>query len=82
MTRKSRRTHSLTTRYPTAITRAGAYRQVLEGRCEMTRGGLKKKDLKVSKSGKIVSRRASRASKRKYDANKLARYRGLFLELQ
>jgi hypothetical protein len=67
------------TLYPTATTRAGANRQVFEGRAERTRGGLKKKDLKVSKSGKIVSRRASRASKRKYAKNGLARYRGQLL---
>ena len=51
------------TRYPTATTLAGRYRQVYEGRAERTRSGLTKKDLKVSKSGKIVSKRASRAAK-------------------
>ena len=51
------------TRYPTATTLAGKYRQVYEGRAERTRSGLTKKDLKVSKSGKIVSKRASRAAK-------------------
>ena len=50
------------TRYPTATTLAGKYRQVYEVRAERTRSGLTKKDLTVSKSGKIVSRRASRAS--------------------
>ena len=51
------------TRYPTATTLAGKYRQIYEGRAERTRSGLTKKDLKVSKSGKIVSKRASRAAK-------------------
>ena len=50
------------TRYPTATTLAGRYRQVYEGRAEQTRSGLTKKDLKVSKSGKIVSKRSSRAA--------------------
>ena len=51
------------TRYPTATTLAGQYRQVYEGRAERTRSGLTKKDFIVSKSGKIVSKRASRAAK-------------------
>lgn len=54
-----------------------------EGRALKTRGGLTKDDLMVSKStGKIVSRRASRASKRSFVRNGLrpnrniARFRG------
>ena len=51
---------------------AGARRAVWEGRAQKTRGGLTRDDLKVSKStGKIVSKRASRASKRSFERNGL-----------
>ena len=39
---------------------------VFEGRCKMTRGGLTKKDLIVSKSGKIVSKKKSERAKENY----------------
>ena len=43
-----------------------------EGRAQKTRGGLTRDDLKVSKStGKIVSKRASRASKKNFERNGL-----------
>ena len=71
--RRSRR-RSKTTKYPTATTTAGQRRQVWEGRAEQTRGGLTRKDLMESKSGRIVSRRASEASKRTFEANDLAKY--------
>ncbi len=59
--------------YPSAdLTTAGARRAVWEGRAMRTRGGLTRSDLKVSKStGKIVSRRASRASKKNFERNGL-----------
>ena len=53
------------TRYPTAETLAGQRRQVYEGRALMTRGGLTKSDLKQDKDGKIISKAASKASKRR-----------------
>tara|TARA_B110001450_G_scaffold255469_1_gene283105 strand:- start:19699 stop:20055 length:357 start_codon:yes stop_codon:yes gene_type:complete len=54
------------------LTTAGARRAVWEGRAQKTRGGLTRGDLKVSKStGKIVSIRASRASKRSFERNGL-----------
>jgi hypothetical protein len=53
------------TKFPTATTIAGQRRQVWEGRADMTKSGLKKKDLKVSKTtGKIVSIKASNKAKR------------------
>ena len=59
--------------YPSAdLTTAGARRAVWEGRAQKTRGGLTRDDLKVSKStGKIVSKRASRASKKNFVRNGL-----------
>ena len=54
------------------LTTAGQRRAVWEGRALKTRGGLNKGDLMVSNStGKIVSKRASRASKRSYERNGL-----------
>jgi len=47
---------------------------VYEGRADKTRSGLTKKDLCVSKSGKIVSRRASRAAKARQEPLKLWRW--------
>lgn len=63
------------TTYPTAETLAGQRRQVYEGRAKKTRGGLTKKDLKLSKStGRVVSKRASKASKKSYKRNGLKDY--------
>ena len=69
---------SKVTTYPTATTRAGCNRQVYEGRAKKTRGGLTASDLKVNKTGKIVSRRASSAAKKNYVKNGLSvwKYRG------
>lgn len=54
------------------LTTAGARRAVWEGRARKTRGGLTRDDLTVSKStGKIVSKRASRASRRNFERNGL-----------
>ena len=72
---RSRKSRSSVPRYPTAETTAGQRRQVYEGRAQMTAGGLKKKDLKRSKTGKIVSRRASKAAKRNFQRNGLAAYK-------
>lgn len=52
------------TTYPTATTRAGQNRQVYEGRAKKTKSGLTKKDLKKSKTGKIVSRKKSMKAKK------------------
>ena len=53
-------------------TLAGQRRAVWEGRALKTRGGLTRDDLMVSKStGKIVSKRASRASKKSFKRNGL-----------
>lgn len=67
--RSSRRTPT----FPSEdLTTAGARRAVWEGRAQKTRGGLTRDDLMVSKStGKIVSKRASRASKRNFERNGL-----------
>ena len=61
--------------YPDATTLAGQRRQVWEGRADMTRGGLTKEDLMVSKStGVIVSKKASKSSLRNFQRNGLAMY--------
>ena len=53
-----------------AKTTAGIRRAVFEGRLKQTAGGLTAKDLMVSKStGKIVSRKASRAAKKRMKTN-------------
>lgn len=44
--------------------RIGSRAQVMHGNAKMTGGGLKKKDLKYNKHGKIVSKKASRAAKK------------------
>lgn len=70
--RKSRSSKTVATYPNTDLTTAGARRAVWEGRAQKTRGGLTRDDLKVSKStGKIVSKRASRASKRNFERNGL-----------
>ncbi len=51
------------TKYPTAKTRAGQYRQVFEGRAEKTKSGLTPNDLMISGGGRIVSKRAHAAGK-------------------
>jgi len=73
-TRRSKKSKTNIPKYPkAALTLASARRAVYEGRAQMTKGGLTKSDLKVSKStGKIVSRRKSKASKKMYSANGLA----------
>lgn len=71
--RGSRTSKSIST-FPSSdlTTIAGQRRAVWEGRALKTRGGLTKEDLKVSNStGKIVSKRASRASKRSFERNGL-----------
>ena len=44
--------------------RVGSRAQVMHGTAKMTGGGLKKKQLKYNKHGKIVSRKASKAAKK------------------
>jgi hypothetical protein len=70
--RGSRSSKTVST-YPSAdLTTAGARRAVWDGRAQKTRGGLTRDDLTVSKStGKIVSKRASRASKLSFQRNGL-----------
>ena len=60
----------MTTKYPTAGKLGWQRRQVWEGKAEKTRGGLYKRDLKKSKSGRIVSKKKSAQSKRKQMALK------------
>ena len=71
MGRGSRKSPARTTKYPTAETIAGQRRQVWEGRAERTKGGLTRADLMMNKQGKIVSKRASRASKKAFERNGL-----------
>merc|ERR1712118_476732 len=47
---------------------------VFKGGKEKTSGGLKKSDLTKSRSGKIVSKKASAASKKKFAGSKLAKW--------
>ena len=42
----------------------GSRAQVMHGKAKQTSGGLKKKDLKYNKRGKIVSKKASKAAKK------------------
>ena len=45
----------------------GSRQDVWDSVCTMTRGGLTKDDLMLSKNGKIVSKRKSEAAKAAYD---------------
>ena len=57
---KTRASPAKRTKYATAKTQAGKYRQVWEGRADITGpGGLKKSQLTQSSSGKIVSKKKS-----------------------
>merc|ERR1712154_87023 len=47
-------------------TRVGSKRQVFSGSRDKSSGGLKKSDLKMNKRGKVVSAKASSASKKRY----------------
>lgn len=51
------------------ISKVGTTRQVLSGKKEKTKSGLKKDDLMKSKSGKIVSKRKSASGKKAYEKN-------------
>ena len=57
------------TKHPTATTLAGKYRQIYEGKADCMPSGLSKKDLKKSKSGKIVSKKRSARAKVAYKNN-------------
>ena len=46
------------------IMRVGSRAQVMHGNAKMTGGGLRKKDLKYNKHGKIVSKKMSRIAKK------------------
>ncbi len=60
-----------TTRKPCVGSRA----QVMHGNALRTSGGLRKKDLKYNKSGKIVSRKKSALGKKMYKKNGLSQYK-------
>jgi cysteinyl-tRNA synthetase len=49
----------------------GNRKQVMNGKAKMTGGGLKKKDLKYNKSGKIVSNKMSDIAKKKRYINSI-----------
>ena len=53
----------------------GSRAQVMHGNALKTSGGLRKKDLKYNKSGKIVSRKKSAAGKVMYKKNGLKRFK-------
>ena len=72
MPRRTSRQKVPWTTFPTAETLAGQRRQVWNRDAEMTRGGLRKIDLKENKQGKIVSRRVSRLGKKQFKKNGLA----------
>ena len=44
--------------------RVGSRAQVMHGNAKMTGGGLRKKDLKYNKQGKIVSKKMSQRAKK------------------
>ena len=61
--------------YPTATTLAGQRRQVWEGTATMTRGGLRKQDLTVSKvTGVIVPKSRQKQGERAHKENGLSDY--------
>lgn len=51
----------------------GSRAQVFHGNANETSGGLEKKDLKLNKFGRIVSKKASRTAKRKKSIRRLTR---------
>lgn len=53
------------------LTLPGQYRQIWEGRASHMPSGLCKKDLKRSKTGKIVSKKRSAKGKKMYANNKI-----------
>merc|ERR1712055_445142 len=52
----------------------GAKSRVFRGTKSRTTGGLKKSDLTRNKSGKVVSKKASEAGKKRYRSNGLAKF--------
>jgi len=50
------------------VRKFGTRADVVDGLCIMTRGGLTKTDLILSKNGKIVSKKKSEAAKKNYEA--------------
>ena len=68
--KKKRKSSTKKIRYATATTRAGRNRQVWEGRADKTCvGGLTRSQLKINKQGKIVSKAASEAAKKRLRKN-------------
>jgi len=61
-------------RCPKRIPKKGSREDVYDGMACETKGGLRKNDLKKNKKGKIVSKKASRQSKRQYRENGLGSY--------
>ena len=62
--KKKRASPAKKAKYATAKTQAGKYRQVFEGRAELTGpGGLKKSQLTQNSSGKIVSKKKAAKAK-------------------
>ena len=49
------------------VRKFGTRTEVMDDLCQMTRGGLQKSDLIVSKNGKIVSKKKSEAAKKNYE---------------
>ena len=65
--KKKRASPAKKAKYATAKTQAGKYRQVFEGRAELTGpGGLKKSQLTQNSSGKIVSKKKSNKPMNEY----------------
>ena len=63
-----------------AITKAGKNERlrVMNGTLKQTSGGLRKKDLKKNKYGRIVSKKASAAAKKRMKMKKYAHVRKIF----
>ena len=51
----------------TTIKKFGSRADVWDGLCSMTRGGLTKDDLVLSKNGKLVSKKKSEIAKKNYE---------------
>ena len=61
--------------------RIGSRAQVMHGNAKMTGGGLRKKDLKYNKQGKIVSKKMSQRAKKEKRLQK-AGYKRLKVNLE
>ncbi len=56
--------------------------QVWRGNLKQTSGGLKKRDLKKNKDGKIVSKKASAAAKKRFHSKKYSHVKKAFISNQ